>query len=132
MTCGNVRQTSVIRSCVAVVTSQWLSFLATANDLQVRHLATKKFIDLMVLLALWHATDGCKRSSTFDNFMLFYGSTVRKLLKYTKSTELQESKGRRQRQKTLSNEETARASFEMLVDEGFICDAQAGYGSSDH
>lgn len=98
------------------------------NNTQVRHLRGKSAGELLALLALWHATNGCKRSATYDVFIRIYGKTVHWALKFPKSEAAREETRERIKlfRKELLSQAAVREAYETLLEEGFISHAQAG------
>lgn len=71
----------------------------------------RSFMDFLMLLAVWHATNDCKRPTTFDVLMPYYGKVVTRVLACTQSTMDQEG---------LLNQQRMQASFDMLLEQGYI------------
>lgn len=95
--------------------------------MQVRHLRGKSAGELLVLLALWHATNGCTRSATYDVFCHIYGKTVHQVLNYPKSEAAWEETRERTKlfRKELLSQAAVRRAYETLLEEGFISHPQA-------
>lgn len=95
--------------------------------MQVRHLRGKSAGELLVLLALWHATDAGTRSATYDVFFHIYGKTVHRVLTYS----MPEAAWEEMREKTklfrkeLLSQAAVRRAYETLLEEGFISHAHA-------
>lgn len=79
----------------------------------------KSFTNLLLLLAIWHATNDCKRLTCFDDLMRFYRKIVEQVPACT-------DQGSTANQEGLLDHVSLAASFEMLLAEGLICHAQAG------
>ncbi|KAL3151390.1 hypothetical protein ABBQ38_013217 [Trebouxia sp. C0009 RCD-2024] len=71
----------------------------------------RSFMDFLMLLAVWHATNDCKRPTTFDVLMPYYGKVVTRVLACTQSTIIKEG---------LLNQQRMEASFDMLLEKGYI------------
>ena len=94
--------------------------------MQVRHLRGKSAGELLVLLALWHATNAGSRSATYDVFYHIYGKTVRRVLTYSKSEAAWEETRERTKLscKELLSQAAVRRAYETLLEEGFISHAR--------
>lgn len=105
-----------------------LQLCPPVNGMQVRHLRSKSAGDLLVLLALWHATGGCARSVIYDVFRGIYDRIVRLVLRHARSEAVWKETREREElfSKELLSQKAVRKSYETLLEEGFICHAQAG------
>ena len=95
--------------------------------MQVSHLKGKNAGELLVLLALWHATSRCTQSVTYDAFCTIHDRIVRQVLRHARS----EAAWKETRERVelfrdeLLSQKAVRKAFETLLEEGFICHAQA-------
>ena len=96
--------------------------------MQVRHLRSKSAGELLVLLALWHATSGCTLSVIYDVFYEIHDRVVRLVLRHARSEAAWKETRERQQlfSKELLSQKSVRKAYETLLEEGFICHAQAG------
>lgn len=95
--------------------------------MQVCHLGGKSAGELLVLLALWHATGGCARSVNYVVFCKYHDRIVRLVLRHARSEAAWEATKERTELfcKELLGEKAVRKAYETLLEEGFICHAQA-------
>ena len=68
-------------------------------------------MDFLMLLAVWHATNDCQRSTTFDVLMPYYNKVVKRALACTESS---------LRLEVVVNQCRPEESFDRLLEEGFI------------
>ena len=96
--------------------------------MQVCHLKGKSAGELLVLLALWHATSRRTRSVTYEAFCKIHDRIVRHVLRHARS----EAAWKETRERTelfrneLLSQKAVRKAFETFLEEGFICHTEAG------
>lgn len=95
--------------------------------MQVRHLRGKSSGELLVLLAVWHATGGCAESVGYDVVCKFHDRIVRQVLGHARSEAAWKATRERKELfcKELLGEKAVRKAYETLLQEGFIYYAQA-------